>query len=142
VPVPDLIEWENLGDGTIFDPVVIASDTPRVVWSDRDRVRVQYRLAVDYALQTAFAYAALHAEAPPLMIILGDHQAAGSIALDERPHVPLHIVGPRPLVDLIADADFTAGLIPAETTPARRMDLMRAHILQTLSSQQTTEVDR
>ncbi len=139
VPVPELIDWDDLGDGTVFDPIVAASDTPRVVWKDYDRVRDQYRLAVDYALQTVFAYAALHAEDPPLMIIVGDHQAAGFIALDERPHVPMHIVGPQGLVDRLSDADFTPGLIPQGETPIRRMDLMRAHILQALSSRQVAE---
>jgi len=59
-------------------------------------------------LQTVFAYAALHADDPPLMIIVGDHQAAGFIALDERAHVPLHIVGPQALVERLSDADFNA----------------------------------
>lgn len=140
VPVPEVIDWDALGDGTVFDPLVAASDPPRVVWQDNDRVRAQYRLAVDYALQTVFAYAALHADNPPLMIIVGDHQAAGFIALDDRPHVPMHIVGPQPLVDLLSDADFTPGLVPPETTPVRRMDLMRAHILQALSSRLIAEV--
>ena len=140
VPVPEVIDWNALGDGTVFDPLVAASDPPRVVWQDNDRVRAQYRLAVDYALQTVFAYAALHADNPPLMIIVGDHQAAGFIALDDRPHVPMHIVGPQPLVDLLSDANFTPGLVPPETTPVRRMDLMRAHILQALSSRLIAEV--
>jgi len=140
VPVPKVIDWDALGDGTVFDPLVAASDPPRVVWQDNNRVRAQYRLAVDYALQTVFAYAALHADNPPLMIIVGDHQAAGFIALDDRPHVPMHIVGPQPLVDLLSDANFTPGLVPPETTPVRRMDLMRAHILQALSSRLIAEV--
>lgn len=139
VPVPKVIDWNDLGDGTVFDPIVAASDPPRVVWKDYDRVRDQYKLAVDYALQTVFGYAALHADNPPLMIIVGDHQAAGFIALDERPHVPMHIVGTPALVALLSDDDFTPGLIPSDTTPVRRMDLMRAHILQALSSQLITE---
>lgn len=142
VPVPEVIDWDALGDGTVFDPLVAASDPPRVVWQDNDRVRAQYRLAVDYALQTVFAYAALHADNPPLMIIVGDHQAAGFIALDDRPHVPMHIVGPQTLVDLLSDANFTPGLVPPETTPVRRMDLMRAHILQALSSRLIAEVNQ
>ncbi len=142
VPVPEVIDWNALGDGKVFDPLVAASDPPRVIWQDNDRVRAQYQLAVDYALQTVFAYAALHADNPPLMIIVGDHQAAGFVALDDRPHVPMHIVGPRPLVDLLSDAGFTAGLVPPGTTPVRRMDLMRAHILQALSSRQIAGVTR
>ena len=140
VPVPQLIDWDALGDGTVFDPIVAAADTPQVVWQDNDRVRDQYRLALDYALQTVFAYAALHADDPPLMVIVGDHQAAGFIALDERAHVPLHIIGPQALVDRLSDADFTPGLIPKDTTPVRRMDLMRGYILRALSSNVIAEV--
>ena len=140
IPVPKLIDWDALGDGTVFDPIVAAADTPHVVWQDHDRVRDQYRLAVDYALQTVFAYAALHADDPPLMIIVGDHQAAGFIALDERAHVPLHIVGPQALVERLSDADFTPGLVPNDTTPVRRMDLMRGYILRALSSKVIAEV--
>ncbi|WP_341367947.1 sulfatase-like hydrolase/transferase [Yoonia sp. BS5-3] len=140
VPVPDLIAWDDLGDGSVFNPIVEASDPPHIVWQDNDRVRDQYRLAVDYALQTVFAYAALHAEDPPLMIIIGDHQAAGFIALDERPHVPMHIVGPPDLVDRLSDAAFVPGLIPDATDAPRRMDLMRGHILRALSSQMLAEV--
>jgi hypothetical protein len=36
-------------------------DPPDVVWRDRDRVRDQYRQAVDYALTVVFDYAARHA---------------------------------------------------------------------------------
>lgn len=139
VPVPDLMAWDALGDGTVFNPIVAASDPPRIVWQDHDRVRAQYRLAVDYALQTVFAYAALHAQDPPLMIILGDHQAARFVSLDARTEVPMHIVGPQALVDLIADSGFHKGLIPPKDTKVRSMDAMRAHFLQALSSHMQAE---
>ena len=142
VPVPELVDWSALGDGTVFDPIVEASDPPRVVWRDHDRVRAQYRLAVDYALQTVFAYAELHAEDPPLMLIIGDHQAAGFIALDERPHVPMHVVGPAALVELIADERFVPGLIPSAETVLRPVSDMRAHLLQALSATHLAETAR
>lgn len=134
VPVPELLPWEDLGTGTIFNDLVEASDPPSVVWKDHDRVRDQYRLAVDYALQTVFAYAALHAADPPLLIIVGDHQAAGFVALDERPHVPMHVIGPKHLVAAVADSGFTPGLIPEATTAVRPMSDMREHLLVSLSS--------
>ncbi|MEL6435541.1 MAG: sulfatase, partial [Pseudomonadota bacterium] len=68
VPVPDLVDWDELGDGTIFNPVVEASEPPRSIWQDYDRVRAQYKLAVDYALRSVFAYAMRHAANPPLML--------------------------------------------------------------------------
>ena len=82
--MPRLIEWDQIGDGTEFNAMATAGDTPEVVWRDHDRVRDQYRLAVDYALQTVLSYAELHADNPPLILILGDHQAAGFVGAGRR----------------------------------------------------------
>ncbi|WP_282096078.1 sulfatase-like hydrolase/transferase [Epibacterium ulvae] len=133
VPVPELVPWETIGDGRIYDPVVEAGATPREVWKDHDRVRAQYKRAVDYALQTVMAYAELHAKDPPLMIIVGDHQAAGFVALEERADVPMHVIGPKHLVDAIADAQFYQGLTPPSEAEPRPMDEMRAHLVKALS---------
>lgn len=139
LPVPDLVNWDALGDGTLFNPIVEASEPPNVVWRDHDRVREQYKLAIDYALQTVFSYAARHADDPPLLIVVGDHQAAGFVAMDERADVPVHIIGPQHLVDRISDTavsemDFSDGLLPRSDTSVRSMDQMRHHLLQALSS--------
>ncbi|MDX8349417.1 sulfatase [Cognatiyoonia sp. IB215446] len=142
VPIPELMDWDALGDGTVFNDLVETSDPPNVVWKDRDRVRAQYRSAVDYALQVVFAYAALHAEDPPLLIVIGDHQAAGFIALDERPHVPMHVIGPQHLVNALSDKDFIAGLIPRDQAHIRSMAEMRAHLLQSLTSAQLAEAGK
>jgi len=134
VPVPTLLDWDDLGDGTVFDPVVAASDPPSVVWRDNDRVRAQYKAAVDYALQTVFSHAERHAADAPLILVIGDHQAADFIALDERPHVPMHVIGPRHLVDFLADEDFVPGLIPRDLDAPRPMSDLRAHIVRSLTS--------
>jgi hypothetical protein len=135
VPVPELLDWDEIGDGRVFDAMAEAGEAPDVVWRDRDRVRSQYRLAVDYALRTAFAYAERHADDPPLMIVLGDHQAAGFVALDERPDVPIHLIGPSHLVErAAADWGLSPGLLPAEESSVVAMDRMRNRILRTFST--------
>jgi energy-converting hydrogenase Eha subunit A len=134
VPVPELVDWDAIGDGRIFDEMATAGDTPEVVWRDRDRVREQYRLAIDYALRTVFDYAARHAETPPLIIIVGDHQAAGFVALDDRPDVPVHVIGPEHLVARVADWGWQPGLVPATNTPVLPMDRMRGLIVDTFST--------
>lgn len=134
VPVPDLVAWDTIDDGRVFDLMATAGDPPDVVWRDRDRVRGQYRLAIDYALQVVLAYAALHAENPPLMIVMGDHQAAGFVALDERPDVPIHVIGPDHLVGRAAkDWGLDPGLVPSPNANVVPMDQMRDRILQSFS---------
>jgi len=134
VPVPTLVPWDEVGDGTIFNPMAEAGDPPDVVWRDRDRVREQYRQAIDYALRVVFDYVARHASDPPLVIVLGDHQAAGFVALDERPDVPVHIIGPEALVDVATDWGWTAGLLPDAGAAPIPMDRMRDMILEAFST--------
>jgi hypothetical protein len=119
-----------------------AGDPPDMVWRDRDRVRDQYRQAVDYALRVVTAYAARHAADPPLMIVVGDHQAAGFVALDDRFDVPVHVIGPPDLVARVASWGWAPGLLPDADPEAgdgaggaapRGMDTLRDMILTAFS---------
>ncbi|WP_224825642.1 sulfatase-like hydrolase/transferase [Cognatishimia sp. MH4019] len=134
LPVPRLVDWEAIGKGEIFNPMAEAGDPPDVVWRDRDRVRDQYRQAVDYALNVVFDYIALHADDPPLILVVGDHQATGFVALDERPDVPIHLIGPDHLVARAAAWGWADGLLPTETASPRAMSDMRNLILDAFSS--------
>ncbi|MFD1509398.1 sulfatase-like hydrolase/transferase [Lacimonas salitolerans] len=134
VPVPDLVDWGSIGDGRIFNDMAAAGDPPEEVWRDRDRVRAQYRSAIDYALSTVLAYAALHAGDPPLMIVLGDHQAADFVSLDERAQVPVHVIGPPDLVAPVLQLGWTPGLIPDSDMPVLGMDRMRDLVIELFSS--------
>lgn len=133
VPVPNLVAWEAIEDGTIFAPMARAGDPPDVVWRDHDRVRDQYRRAVDYALRVVLDYAARHAKDPPLIFVVGDHQAASFVAQDERPDVPVHLIGPEALVAAAENWGWTSGLIPSDTAEVRSMARMRDMILKAYS---------
>lgn len=135
LPVPEILAWEDMGDGTIFDEIAASGDPPEVVWRDRERVRFQYRLAVDYALQSVFEYAALHAEDPPLMIVIGDHQAVEFIGLDARRDVPIHIIGPEYLVTPLSELAPHGGLLPGDDVPVIPMDRVRDILLNAYSTQ-------
>jgi hypothetical protein len=134
LPVPQLVDWDAIGNGAIFNPMALAGDPPDVVWRDHDRVRDQYRLAVDYALSVVFEYIARHADDPPLVMVVGDHQAAGFIALDDRPDVPIHLIGPDHLVSRAAAWGWTDGLLPASTLEPRAMSEMRNLFLDAFST--------
>jgi hypothetical protein len=133
VPVPELVDWDAIGDGRVFEEMAQSGDPPDVVWRDRDRVRDQYRQAVDYALSVVFDYAARHAEDPPLIFVVGDHQAAGFVALDDRPDVLVHVIGPEALVSATAHWGWTPGLVPRDAVEVLPMDRMRDLILDAYS---------
>lgn len=132
-PVPEMLPWEDLGDGTEFDAMAQAGDPPNVVWRDRDRVRAQYRDTIDYTLQAVLDYAARQGTDAPLMILVGDHQAATTIGLDDRREVPIHVIGPP---DLVARTDawgLTRGLIPEPGSPAMPMEALRDRFMRNFS---------
>ncbi|MEM9732281.1 MAG: sulfatase [Pseudomonadota bacterium] len=132
VPIPEIIPWADIGDGTVFNAIAQSGDPPNVVWRDRDRVRAQYRLAINYALKAVLEYGLLHAKDPPLMIVVGDHQAAGFVALDERRDVPIHIIGPEDLVERLSELAPFTGLVPPKDATALPMDKVRDMVLQAL----------
>ena len=68
------------------------------------------------------------------MIVVGDHQAAGFVALDDRPDVPIHVIGPERLVAPLDNAGWRSGLIPDPAAEVAGMDRMRDLILRTWSS--------
>ncbi len=136
-PVPELLPWNEITDGSEFNDMALAGDPPEVVWRDHDRVRDQYRLAVDYALQVVFDYIALHAENPPLVIALGDHQAAGFIGLDDRAEVPVHVIGPDALVSRLTSLAPAPGLLPPSDSPALGMEMARDIVLHAFRSDAT-----
>ena len=132
--MPDLVAWDAVGDGRIFDAVSQSGDPPAVVWRDRDRVRDQFRKAIDYSLRTVGAFAARHAGEPPLLIVLGDHQPAHFVSGDDGLAVPVHVIGPKDLVGRFADWEWTRGMIPDPAVPVVRMDAFRNRFLATFSS--------
>ncbi|NUB45459.1 sulfatase-like hydrolase/transferase [Fertoebacter nigrum] len=133
VPVPRLLDWEALGDGRVFDAMATAGDAPDVVWRDRDRVRAQYRLSLDYALETVMEFAARQGPDAPLMLVLGDHQAAGFVAQNASRDVPLHVIGPAQALAPMAEWGFAPGLFPA-AAPVWPMAAFRNRFLRSYSS--------
>ena len=135
VPIAPLVPWEDLGDGRIFNPYATAGDPPEVVWRDHDRVRDQFRQAVDYALQVGGAWAARHAGDAPLIVMLGDHQPASFVAQAGGYDVPLHVIGPPDLVARFDAPGFSEGMWPDPALPALPMDRLRDLLVATLSSE-------
>lgn len=134
VPVPRMIPWDEVGDGRVFNEMAQAGDPPNVVWQDRDRVRDQYRQAVAYALDVVLDWVALAGPDGPLVFVLGDHQAARFVAQEDRPDVPMHVIGPEDLVEAAASWGFAPGLIPPGPLKSLPMEEMRDRIVATYSS--------
>ena len=135
VPVPRLVPWEQVGDGRIFDAMAQEGDPPAVVWRDRDRVRDQYRQAVAYSLEVVLDWLArMEPGRMPLVIVVGDHQAAGFVAQEDRYDVPMHVIGPAALVQRAGEWGFAPGLVPPQEMQPLPMQAMRDRIVAAYST--------
>ena len=139
-PVPELIEWESVGDGTVFNEIAVSGDSPDEIWRDKDRVRDQFRQATDYTLQTIGSFAARHADNPPLMIVLGDHQPATFVSQDDQNRdVPIHIIGSPELIARLDSWGWTNGMLPASDLTPWPMNEFRANFVRAFSGSDTMQ---
>ncbi len=129
-PVPSLIPWEEVGDGQVFNEVATSGDPPEVVWRSEDRIRDQFRQAIDYALETVGAFAARHADTAPVFIVVGDHQPAPFVSgTPENRDVPVHVIGPPEVIAALDGWKWTPGLLPGADLTAWPMAAFRDRFL-------------
>lgn len=134
VPIPEMVAWDDVGDGTIFNDMASRGPTPRELWKDYDDVREAYRRAIDYSLAVTLSHVARLGEDQPLVIVVGDHQAAGFVAGSDNRDVPVHMIGPPDVIARIDGWGWADGLIPAPDTPVRRMDHFRNDFVRAFTS--------
>ena len=133
-PVPRIVDWDAVGDGSIFDASQHVGPPGGDVWANRELMRDQYRLALDYSLEIVFDFAALHAGRDWLLVVLGDHPPAQSVSQIEGQDVPVHLVGTEAALSLFETWDFTEGLIPDAAAPVWPMSAFRDRFISVLSS--------
>lgn len=136
-PIPPLLPWDALGDGSVFDPYATAGDPPDVLWRDPDRVRDQYRLSIAYALRTVVGFAARRAATKPLFIVLGDHQPAAFVSQEPTNRdVPIHLIGAPETLARLDPWGWTQGLIPTPDAPVWPMETFRDRFLDAFATPQ------
>ncbi len=128
-PVPRLVDWDDVGDGSIFDGTRRFGEP--VTWTRPDEVRAMYAETIDYTMETVAQYLERYA-ANDLTIVLGDHQPASIIdGWGRTSDVPVHIVTDDPaLIARLPGDAFTPGMVPADG--ARRLPMQ--HLRELLSS--------
>jgi hypothetical protein len=130
--VPHLLDWDAIGDGSVFDrPGAGRSDPVEVVESDPDRMRDGYRRSIEYSLSTLVSYVEKHGDDDLVLVILGDHQPAAFVAGDDAGmDVPITIVTrDRAVLDRTAGWGWQDGLRPGPRAPIWPMESFRDRFL-------------
>ena len=131
-PIPKPVDWNALGDGTVFAPQVEGAVTGDQVLADGDLARAQYRTATAYSLSTLIDYVQRYGDDRTVLIFLGDHQPQTLITGDGAVShdVPITIVTKdHAVLDRIASWHWDEGLKPSPQAPVWPMEAFRDRFL-------------
>lgn len=134
-PIPELIDWDSIVDGTEFNEQAQRGPRTDQVWQDLDLLKSQYRDSVVYVLDTLVSYIESFGDSNLVVLVLGDHQPMPLIAEGASVgDVMVHIISADPAVmQATADWQWTPGMLPAQDAPVWRMDTVRDRFIETFS---------
>ena len=130
-PLPSMVSWSLVGDGTVFGPQPAAGDQPAAVWSSAARVGTAYGQSIQYSLTALISWVTQVNDPNLVMVVLGDHQPATVVSGDNPDHdVPVSIIAHDPAVlSRISGWGWQPGLHPSPSAPVSGMDTFRDRFL-------------
>ncbi|QUC59827.1 sulfatase [Streptomyces sp. A2-16] len=126
-PIAHMIDWNDLGDGSVFEQIKKEGTNPTEVWKSQERVRTEYRKAIQYSVDSLTQWMQRYGDENTVLVFLGDHQPVPTVTKGSTSKdVPITIVAKDPKVlDRVADWNWTDGLKPADNAPVWGMDKFR-----------------
>jgi phosphatidylglycerophosphate synthase len=130
-PLPRLVDWGRLGDGSVFDPMPAEGESPEEVWRDPDRIKTAYAESIAYSFDALTSFVQQLHDQNLVLVVLGDHQPANVVRGEGVSHdVPVSIIAAdRAVTDRAADWGWQAGLRPDASAPVWPMDAFRDRFL-------------
>jgi hypothetical protein len=137
-PLPHIVGWDDLGDGSVFAPMAGRNyPTDVILTRNPAGVRADYRSSVEYTLNSLISYVQRYGDDRLVLVFLGDHQPAPVVVgRDASKDVPITIVSrDRAVLDRVAGWGWQDGLRPAPNSPVWPMDAFRDRFLAAFGSQ-------
>ncbi|MGH3312859.1 MAG: sulfatase [Streptomyces sp.] len=130
-PLPRMIGWDEVGDGSVYHGIKKAGKDPKEVWRDPDQVRTEYRRSIEYSLHSLTSYVQKYGDDDTVLVVLGDHQPNPVVTGNHVSRdVPVSVVAHDPAVlDRISGWGWQDGLKPGPKAPSWRMDTFRDRFL-------------
>ncbi|NUK00421.1 sulfatase [Streptomyces lunaelactis] len=130
-PIPKMIGWDEVGDGSVYDAMSEEGKDPKEVWKDADQVRTEYRRSIEYSVNSLISWVEKYGDDNTVLVFLGDHQPAPIVTGDDAGRdVPIAIVAHDPAVmERISGWGWHEGLKPGPKAPVWRMDTFRDRFL-------------
>ena len=134
-PLPKMVPWNKVGNGSIFDPMPAESESPATVWRSNNTVRQFFGQSIQYSLTALTTWVTELNDPNLVLILLGDHQPHTSVSGDGANHdVPISIISrDRSVFRQIASWHWQDGLLPGRGAPLKPMDAFRNEFLNAFS---------
>jgi hypothetical protein len=135
-PLPTMVPWNKVGNGSIFDRMPARSESPLTVWRNASTVRQFFGRSIQYSLQSLTSWVTELNDPNLVLILLGDEQPAGPISRPGASHkVVISIIAHDPSVfRQIASWRWQDGLLPGPSAPLEPMDAFRNQFLGAFST--------
>jgi len=135
-PLPVMVPWNKVGNGSIFDPLPARSESPSAVWRNASTVRQAFGKSIQYSMQALTSWVTEFNDPNLVLILLGDEQPGSPISSPGASHaVPISIIARDPSVfRQIASWHWQDGLLPGPSAPLELMDAFRNQFLDAFST--------
>jgi hypothetical protein len=126
-PLPHLVPWDEVGDGSAFDGQPAEGETADVAWRDPANVQALYGQSVQFSLNSVFAFLREVDDPGLVVVMLGDHQPARIVSGAGADHdVPVTILTKDAgIMSRISSWGWQPGTLPTSAAPVWRMDAFR-----------------
>ena len=135
-PLPTMVPWNKLGNGSIFYPEHAKAETATQVWRNSNTVKQFYGQSIQYSMTALTSWVTELNDPNLVLIVLGDHQPHTSVSGPGATHdVPISIITRAPSVlKQMSSWHWRSGLLPAPSAPLEPMDAFRNQLLNTFNS--------
>ncbi len=139
-PLPSVVPWSRLGDGSVYQQQVVGQASTTELWRSPARVQANYGRSIRYTMASLVSYATSFHDPNLVMVLLGDHQPWNEVSGARPTHnVPISIVSADPgALGAIDNWHWQDGLLPNPSAPVWKMDAFRDRFLDAYSGPPAT----
>ncbi|RJQ73851.1 sulfatase [Pseudonocardiaceae bacterium YIM PH 21723] len=135
-PVPKMLDWDQVGDGSIYTSMPSGAKEFNTYLSQPPSVtRADYAGSVEYTVRMLVSYIERYGDPNLVVVMLGDHQPAETVTdrVGGR-DAPISVISKdQAVMDRIAGWKWDSGLRPSSTAPVWPMQAFRDQFLGAFS---------
>ena len=135
VPLPSMVPWNQVGDGSVFDSQRGTAAEVARVWSNTNTVRQYFGQSIQYSMTALTSWVTELNDPNLVLILVGDEQPHSTVSGNApNNEVPISIITrASSVLKQMSSWHWQNGLLPTSGAPLEPMDAFRNQFLNTFS---------